>query len=96
MITETVTATVLPSDATNKDVTWSSEDKKIATVDANGKITAVKEGTVNIICTSKENSEIKATVAVTVVAGTGVFNPSNEGTQQKGGSCYSGSFLFLI
>lgn len=93
---ETVTATVLPSDATNKDVTWSSEDKKIATVDANGKITAVKEGKVNIICTSKENSEIKATVAVTVVAGTGVLPASMEGTYEDDGTCLAGTLTVTI
>lgn len=38
-------ATVKPDDATAKTVTWSSSDEKIATVDKDGKVTAVKEGT---------------------------------------------------
>ena len=39
---ETLTATVAPADATNKKVTWKSSDAAVATVDANGKVTAVK------------------------------------------------------
>nr|WP_245161307.1 Ig-like domain-containing protein [Clostridium botulinum] len=41
-------AKVLPEDATNKKVVWSSSDEKIAKVDENGKVTAIKEGKVTI------------------------------------------------
>ena len=40
----TLTATVSPADATNKTVNYSSSDSRVATVDANGNITAVKAG----------------------------------------------------
>ena len=43
-----ITATVNPDDATDKSVTWSSSDAAIATVDQNGTIKAIKEGTVTI------------------------------------------------
>lgn len=45
---ETLTATVevLPSNASNKSVTWRSSDTNVATVDADGVITAVAPGTV--------------------------------------------------
>lgn len=40
----TLTATVSPADATNKTINYSSSDSRVATVDANGNITAVKAG----------------------------------------------------
>ena len=43
----TLTATVNPANATNKNVTWTSSDNNVATV-ANGKVTAVKAGTATI------------------------------------------------
>ncbi len=61
----TVKATINPSNTTDsKTLTWSSSNKKIATVDANGKITAVNAGTATI--TVKTSNGKKATVKVTV------------------------------
>lgn len=41
-------ATVSPNNATNKNVTWTSDNSEIATVNNNGLVTALKEGNVNI------------------------------------------------
>ena len=49
---ETLTATVAPDNATNKKVTWKSDKPEIATVDASGKITGVKEGEATITLSS--------------------------------------------
>lgn len=60
---ETLVATVKPDDATDKTVTWSSSDETVATVDKDGKVTAVKEGSATITAIAGEKS---ATCAVTV------------------------------
>ena len=54
-----------PSYADNKRVTWQSSDEKVATVDENGKVTAVGNGTATITATSVSGS-YTATVSVTV------------------------------
>ncbi|MBR0376888.1 MAG: S8 family serine peptidase [Lachnospiraceae bacterium] len=65
-------ATVIPSGANNKAVTWKSADAKIAKVDQNGKVTAVKAGTVKVTVTTKDGAK-KATCTVKVIAGVPVY-----------------------
>ena len=48
----TLTATVLPSNTTDKSVTWSSSDKSVASVDSNGLVTAVSAGSAVITATA--------------------------------------------
>ena len=64
--TQTLTATVLPSDATNKQLTWSSDKTDVATVDQDGNVIAVAEGECTITATSTDGSEVKGTCEVTV------------------------------
>ena len=66
----TLTATVAPENATNKAVTWASDKTDVATVDANGKVTAVAAGTANITVTTQDGGKT-ATCVVTV-------NPATE------------------
>ena len=60
-----LTATVLPDNTTNKNVTWSTSNASIATVDANGLVTAVSAGTATITVTTEDGSfTAKCTVTV--------------------------------
>ena len=60
----TIHATVTPEDATHKDLVWSSSDSSVASVDAEGTVTALKEGTCRISVTAS-NGQV-ATCLVTV------------------------------
>ncbi|CEN54582.1 hypothetical protein CCAND93_960013 [Capnocytophaga canis] len=63
--TKTLVATVSPTNATNKKITWTTTDKTIATVDANGKVTAITAGVVSITATTEDGGK-KASCRVTV------------------------------
>lgn len=58
-------ATVVPADATNQTVTWSSGDTSVAEVDSTGQMTAVADGTATITVTT-EDGDYFATCTVTV------------------------------
>ncbi len=60
-----LTATVKPEDAVNKNVTWSTDNPTVATVDSKGLVTAVGAGTA-VITVTTENGNFKATCTVTV------------------------------
>ncbi len=79
--TEQLTETIAPANATAQNVTWSSDDETIATVDANGLVTATGVGTANITVTSVDGG-FTATTAITVsaIAVTGVSVSAQSGT----------------
>ena len=66
----TLQATVLPDDAVNKTVTWTSSNKSVATVDSNGKVTGVKAGTATITAKAGDKTatcEVKVIIPVTSI-----------------------------
>ena len=64
--TASLTATVSPSDASNKEVTWESSDSTVAAVDEKGTVTALSEGTATITATAKDGSGKNASCTITV------------------------------
>ena len=64
---ETLTATVAPSNADNKDVSWSSDNPSVASVDQTGKVSAISAGTATITVTTADGNKT-ATCNVTVTA----------------------------
>lgn len=62
-------ATVLPDDATDKTVAWSSSDETIATVDANGHVKVVGNGECVITAMTTDGSDLKASCKLNALSG---------------------------
>ena len=77
--TTNITPTYAPTNA-KREVNWTSSNTSVASVDANGKVTAIANGTTTITVSSKENPSINATVTVTVKSVTSI---SVSGTPTK-------------
>ena len=58
-----------PAYTTEQNVTWSVSDETIATIDANGVLTPLKNGMVTITVTSKDNPEATASITIEVTGG---------------------------
>lgn len=94
--TETLTATVEPANATNKAVTWSSDNISVATVDANGLVTAVAEGSATITVTTEDGSKTATCTVIVTNNGSGPVvppQPSDPAPSQPegGGSSSAGA-----
>lgn len=69
---ESLIAIVTPDNATNKKVTWKSSDTSVATVNANGKVTALAIGTVVVVVITEDGAEV---ATCTVTCGDGAVEP---------------------
>ena len=87
---EKLTATVTPENAANKDLKWASSDTSVATVAADGTVTAVKAGTATITATAADGSGKSATCTVTVTGGTTPSQPGGSTGGNTGGSSSGG------
>ncbi|SHL32559.1 Ig-like domain-containing protein [Flavobacterium chilense] len=70
--TQQLTATVLPSNATNKSVSYASNNTGVATVNATGLVTAISNGTATITVTTADGNKT-STAAITVSTATGNY-----------------------
>jgi len=72
-VTESLFATTIPADATNKEVVWSSSDENVASVSSGGVVTANAAGTATITATTVDgNKTAECTVVVEPVSVTGI------------------------
>ncbi|MDE6338298.1 MAG: Ig-like domain-containing protein, partial [Muribaculaceae bacterium] len=62
-----LTATVLPENATDKSISWTSSDPNVATVDENGNVTAVNVGECTVTASAADGLGVSATCKVTVL-----------------------------
>jgi hypothetical protein len=82
-------ATILPADATNKTVAWSTGDESIATIDSvSGLLTAIKVGTITVTATATDGTGVSGSEQITVnpVAVTGVTLDKTSDTIRVGGT----------
>lgn len=63
-----IVASVLPDNAENKTLQWSSDDENVATVDQTGKVNAIAAGTAQIKAAATDGGGAQATLTVTVTA----------------------------
>ena len=78
-----LSAEFTPAYVTETEVTWSVDDPTIATISEDGVLTPLKNGTVTIICTSKDNPAVSASVTIEITGGN---IPLNEGGVSQGGA----------
>jgi uncharacterized protein YjdB len=69
---ETLTATVTPDDATNKELLWASSDGSVCTVNQSGKVLAVNAGTSVISVTTKDGNFVDQCEVTVVISTTGI------------------------
>ena len=78
-----LSAEFTPAYGAETEVTWSVDDPTIATISEDGVLTPLKNGTVTIICTSKDNPAVSASVTIEITGGN---IPLNEGGVSQGGA----------
>ena len=88
----TVTATVTPDNATNTTINWTSSDEKVATVDSNGKVTAVAAGNATITATSESDGDVSADYALTVNKAAAKPATKYSGTTSSAGAATTPSY----
>ena len=81
--TVSLTAIVNPANAANKSITWSSSNSSVVTVNANGTVTAVANGTADITAIAADDSGVSAKCSVTVRVPNNIKTIAIEGGDSK-------------
>lgn len=98
-----ITATAISKNGKQVNVTYKSSNKNVATIDKNGKVIGLREGTVTITATAKDGSKAKATCKVTVekekkgwhkVSDTKKYYVKKDGTRVIGYSKIDGDYYY--
>ena len=83
--TTQLSAAIVPSNATNKTLTWSSSNTAIATVNSSGLVSAIAVGTANILATTTDGTNRTGTCTITVfIAATSISLNQNTATMHPG------------
>jgi len=64
--TQNLELVITPANASNQNVSWSSSDETIATVDTTGLVTGISQGSVTIIASANDSSQVVGTASITV------------------------------
>ncbi|MCL2805193.1 MAG: Ig-like domain-containing protein [Treponema sp.] len=82
--TKNLTASVLPNDASNKSIIWSSGNTEIAEISVSGIVTAVSHGQTTITASASDESGVSDTITITVTESQGPMTPQEIFNSLKG------------
>lgn len=92
---ETLQCAINPTNATNKNVTWSTADDSIVTIDENGKVKGIREGATTITVTTEDGNKTASCIITVTQPVTHITNEDNiyEHTPSSKQTFYDGNYV---